>query len=312
MKALITGISGFVGLYLAEYLLDQGDEVLGCEPRGQWSEDAPDRVRQAASLMTWDLSRALPATARRQVIQFSPDCIFHLAAISVPADCGAAEPSPLSLAVNVEGTQSVLDLARSLPSPPRVLVTSSSHVYAPVTQDRPRVDEHAPLGPINAYGTTKLQAEERCLRAARQGLDVVIVRAFQHSGPRQLPKFMLPEWAEQFACPGNEPIRVITLDSYLDLSDVRDVVRAYDLLIKQGGRGIYNVGSGVCTRSGDVFQQLLDLTGRTREVVESRPGLRQHAVADPSRLAADTSWRPRIPLRQTVADTLAYWQSRYA
>ena len=100
------------------------------------------------------------------------------------------------------GRAPVLELAESLASPPRVLVISSAHVYAPVSPDAPMVTEDSPLGPTGAYGVTKLRAEQLCLDAAARGLDVVIVRAFQHGGPRQLPKFMLPEWAEQFAAPG--------------------------------------------------------------------------------------------------------------
>jgi GDP-4-dehydro-6-deoxy-D-mannose reductase len=142
-------------------------------------------------------------------------------------------------------------------------------------------------------------------------LDVVIARAFQHAGPRQLPKFMLPEWAEQFARPGNEPIRVTTLDSHTDLSDVRDVVRAYRLLLATSRTsGIYNVGSGRSTRSGDVFQQLVAMTGRQSGVIERQPGYRQHPIADCTRLKHATGWQPAIPLERTIADTLAYFRQR--
>ena len=214
-------------------------------------------------------------------------------------------------AVNVGGTRAVLVLARSLHPHPRVLVVSSAHVYAPVSPDRPRVTENAPLGPTGAYGVTKLQAEQLCWEAVDGGLEVIVARAFQHAGPRQLPKFMLPEWAVQFVRSDNEPIRVVTLNSYNDLSDVRDIVRAYRMLLDcPHTRGVYNVGSGRNVRSGDVFERLVQLTGRQTGVVEQHPGRRQHPIADCTRIMADTAWSPVIPLDQTLIDTLADFRRR--
>jgi GDP-4-dehydro-6-deoxy-D-mannose reductase len=213
--------------------------------------------------------------------------------------------------VNVDGTRAVIELAMSLSPPPRVLVISSAHVYAPVSRVQPVVSEDAPLGPTGAYGKTKLQAEEVCRQAAQAGADVIVARAFQHAGPRQLPMFMLPEWAEQFAAADAGPIQVVTLDSFVDLSDVRDVVRAYRLLVRcPRARAVYNVGSGRAVRSGDVFQLLERLTGTQREAVQRAPGLRQHPIADVTHLVRDTQWQPEIPLERTVGDTLADFRAR--
>lgn len=311
MKALVIGITGFVGQYLAEHLVAAGDEVMGTSYRDAWSDDLAVGVRDRTPVLEWNLAEPIPPTLLPMARERKIDCIVHLAGISVPGECGGATPSALATRINVGGTHYVLDLARELTPQPRVLVVSSSHVYAPVSAERPRVDETSPLGPQNAYGVTKLQAEEVCREAMADGLDVVIARAFQHAGPRQQPKFMLPEWAEQFARPGDEPIRVTTLDSHNDLSDVRDVVTAYRLLLATPGtRGIYNVGSGRCVRSGDVYQQLVALTGRRTGVVERQPGFRQHPIADCGRLADATGWHPSIPLEQTIADTLAYFCQR--
>ncbi len=311
MRALVTGITGFAGQFLAEHLVAFGDQVLGSTFQDHWSDDISEEIRSDVPLFEWNLAEPISDEARRRVLQFSPDGIYHLAAISVPAECGSEEPSELAHAVNVGGTRAVLELAQSLAAPARVLMISSAHVYAPVPPDHPFVTEEAPLGPRGAYGKSKLEAERICERAAAEGLDVVIVRAFQHSGPRQLPKFMLPEWAQQFAIPGDTPIEVVTLDSHVDLSDVRDVVRAYRLLMaEQVSRSVYNVGSGKSVRSGDVFDQLVRLTGRSTGAVERAPGPRQHPIADISRLARDTHWRPEIPLAQTIADTLADFRGR--
>jgi nucleoside-diphosphate-sugar epimerase len=311
VKALITGITGFAGQYLAQHLVDCGDEVCGSTYLESWNRDVTEAVRQNVPLVEWNLAEPVPPSVRRQVCAWAPDWIFHLAAISVPGECGGAEPSPLAVAVNVDGTRRMLELARTLQPRPRVLVISSAHVYAPVSPDSPRVAEDAPLGPTGAYGVTKLRCEELCRKAVDDGLDVIVARAFQHAGPRQLAKFMLPEWIEQFARPGCDPIRVVTLDSYNDLSDVRDIVRAYrELLAQTRTRGTYNVGSGRSVRSGDVFQQLVQLTGRQCGAVELSPGRRQHPIADISRIQADTPWSPRIPLHQTLVDTLAYFQAQ--
>lgn len=311
-RTLITGAAGFVGSFLAEYLLDCGDAVLGCSPDGKWEKSSPEELYDRVDLVAWDLggSNGPPVAARRQIEAFRPDCIYHLAALSVPKDCGEVEPAPRAAAVNVAGTRQVLELAASLPSRPRVLFTSSSHVYAPVPPELPKIDETAPLGPVRAYGRTKLAAETEVRRAIdRLGCDVVIARGFQHTGPRQNPRMMLPEWTRQFALGGPEPVEVYNLDTGIDLTDVRDVVRAYRLLMQRGLRGeVYNVGSGTNCRNGRVMELLHHLADPQRPVVELRPGRRQDAIADVTRLVKCTGWCATIALEATVADTFAWWQ----
>ncbi|MHC4406391.1 MAG: NAD-dependent epimerase/dehydratase family protein [Planctomycetota bacterium] len=310
-RALITGVSGFVGGFLAEHLLESGDAVLGCSPDGAWEEAAPPSLSGRVELIAWDLGRSdrLDTEARRRIEQFRPDALYHLAAVSIPEDCGNRRPTARATAVNVEGTRRVLELAASLASPPRVLFTSTSHVYAPVGRGRPQVDENAPLGPMGAYGRTKLAAEEEVRRAvAEAGCHAVVARSFQHTGPRQSPRMMLPQWAEQFARGGTEPVSVYTLNARIDLTDVRDVVRAYRLLMEHGRPGeTCNVGSGACLRTGDVFEMLRQMADPQRPVVETHPGEKQDPIADPARLTGLTGWQPKIPLEQTVADTLAWW-----
>ncbi len=310
-RSLITGVSGFVGGHLAELLLEQGDQVVGCSPNGSWEADSPEQVRARVELFGWEFAQpgTLDADAKRLLVRFAPQVIYHLAAVSVPERCGLKEPSPVAVMVNVEGTRQVLELAAELEPSPLVIFVSSSHVYAPVSPARPRVDETAPLGPESAYGHTKLAAERLVRRAVRKGLRAIVVRAFHHSGPRQRPPMMLPQWARQFAAGGTEPVQVYTLDAWLDLCDVRDVVRAYRLLAERGEPGtVYNVGSGVNRRSGDILDALRRLADPQRRVVETRPGRHQEPVADISRLVAATGWHPTIPLEQTLADTLDWWR----
>jgi GDP-4-dehydro-6-deoxy-D-mannose reductase len=313
-RALITGISGFIGGHLAEHLLASGDAVLGCTSRGAWRRDSPAAVAQRVELAAFDIARddGLAADARRAIERFRPTCIYHLAALSVPQDCGEAEPSPAATAVNVDGTRRVLELAAGLPSRPRLLFVSSSHVYAPVLPAASRVAETAPLGPDRGYGRSKLAAENVVRRAGCDyGADAVIVRAFQNAGPRMDARLMLSQWSRQFLAGGSRPVEVYTRDAHIDLSDVRDVVRAYRLVAECGRAGeIYNVGSGTSRTSGAIFDLLRRLAGPGRAVVETRPGFKQGPIADISRLAARTGWAPAIPIEQTVADTWAWWQAQ--
>ena len=315
-RALITGASGFVGGFLAEHLMENGQAVLGCSPDGQWCDESTESLAGRVELVAWDMAtpNGLSEEACRLIERFRPDALYHLAAISVPEDCGASAPAPLAESINVGGTRQVLELAGRLPSRPRVLLVSTSHVYAPAAYEASPLDENTPLGPNRGYGRTKLAAEDEVRRAVRQGIcDAVIVRAFQHTGPCQNARMMLPQWARQFAAGGSEPVEVYTRDAHIDLTDVRDVVHAYRLLMEQGHSGeVYNVGSGVSRRSGDLLDMLRELADPRRTVVELRPGFKQDPIADISRLAKLTGWRPEIPPRQTVADTLAYWRAKLA
>jgi GDP-4-dehydro-6-deoxy-D-mannose reductase len=243
--------------------------------------------------------------------QFAPDVIYHLAALAVPDDCGADWPTPQAGMINIGGTSRIVEMACALPRPPRVLFISTSHVYAPVTFDHCFVDENAPLDPRAGYGASKLAAEDLVQRASRErGIEVVVARAFQHTGPRQAERLMLPSWSSQFVA-GFNPVQVYSRDTYIDLTDVRDVVRAYRLLAERGKSGlVYNVGSGRRVRTGDVFDELHRQADTSRRWVELRPGAKQNWIADNRRLVECTGWRPEISLKQTVADTLGWWRQR--
>ena len=150
------------------------------------------------------------------------------------------------------------------------------------------------VGPTTAYGKTKLAAEEEARRAVGRGVDVVIARAFQHTGPRQNLPMMLPEWARQVAASGEAPIEVQTCDASIDLSDVRDVVRAYRLLLEKGITGeSYNIGSGIPRRTSDVLRLLLEAAGMSgRAVSERNPGRKFDPIADTCQLRGLTGWQP--------------------
>lgn len=292
--------------------MSTGWEVAGTAPPESWDDFSAPALVDKIFFIPWDLhvSSSLPTEVFAAVRSFRPTAIFHLAAISVPEKCGKDEPTPQAWQVNVEGTRQVLELAARLSPVPTVLVVSSSHVYGDVSADRPVVDEESPVAPRTAYGKTKKAAEDLALRASREGLPVVVVRAFHHSGPRQRPPMLLPQWASQFADPSTKEVLVYSLDVWLDLSDVRDVVRAYKLLALSGQKGVFNVGSGKAVSTREIFEGLKTVSGRSLPVREIRPGKRHEPVANIARIQRETGWQPEIPLHRTLADTLAWWQGR--
>jgi GDP-4-dehydro-6-deoxy-D-mannose reductase len=289
-------VGGFAGTHLARHLAEQGDAVLGVE---RTPREGP------VSVLAWDVAADPPPPVVEEIRRFAPDVVYHLAAVSLPDQC-SRDPA-LAWSVNRDGTRRVADLCEALATKPRLVFISSSHVYGAPSGDEVSLSEEAPLSPRGIYGQTKAAAEEVVRTAAGRGLDVVIVRAFNHTGPGQLPPLVVPEWIEKYRQHGPELIEVRTLDAWFDLSDVRDVVRAYRLLAQSGRAGeTVNVGSGTAVRTGDMLRLIQDRLdpGRSRRVVETYPGLRRDGVACVDRLRERTGWQPMIPLRQSIDDAI--------
>jgi|GEM_PF-199476 len=262
-------------------------------------------------LVLWDVTEPVPGVVLDRIAAFEPDVIFHLAAESIPSKCslpGQSTPTAEAWSANVGSVSNVLALAEGLPRRPKVVILSSSQVYAPAAPDAGPLHEDFPVAPVNGYGKTKLAAEHEALRAVDGGLQVVIARAFNHSGPGQWPPLMLPEWCEQLAS-GSASLRIQSADSWVDLTDVRDTVRAYRLLAERGVSGTaYNIGSGVSRRPGDILKVLLELAG-PRQVIETNARTIHGPVADTSRLQKTTGWKPEISLQEMLTDTLAWWRT---
>jgi GDP-4-dehydro-6-deoxy-D-mannose reductase len=310
LRAFITGITGFAGTHLAEHLVASGDKVAGCSRSGHWQPDRLPDTPESVELLTWDIAGDVPESLRRRLASLQPDWIFHLAAVSIPRECGLRDPTGRAWNINVHGTRRVLDLAASLPGPPRVILVSSSHVYAPVAPESLVVHEGARCDPAGAYGRTKLAAEGEMLRAkAVNGIDGIVARTFLHAGPRQDPRLMLSHWCRQMVDDHLDTVSVLNLDSRFDMSDVRDIARAYRLLALRGKAETYNVGSGVCRHSGEIYKLLRSVAGCEKALVETAPGVRYQPVADIRRLEQDTDWRPEVDLKTTLRDSLAYWRA---
>jgi GDP-4-dehydro-6-deoxy-D-mannose reductase len=302
---LVTGASGFAGSHLVELLSQRG-------PVTAWARSEPPSA--IASLATWQRVDLLDRDAVQSAIRaLRPTAVYHCAGSPHVAESWHDTTTPL--ANNVMATHHVLEALGSARCAARVLVTGSATVYAAATA--PIGEEH-PVRPGSPYAVTKLAQEQLALRAiVEDGVEVIATRSFNHTGPRQKPQFAAPSFARQVAMIERgeiEPvIKVGNLDVQRDLTDVRDVARAYAALMEKGASGaIYNVASGTARP----MRAILDgLVGRARVKVriETDPGrLRPNdmplIVGDPSRLRAATGWSPQITFDQMLDDLLDYWR----
>jgi GDP-4-dehydro-6-deoxy-D-mannose reductase len=303
---LVTGAAGFAGGHLLE-LLAGGADIVGWS-RSQPRAEIAMRARwQSVDLLDRDRVRAAVRDLR-------PRAVYHCAGLPYVAE--SWNDSAGSLETNAVGTHHLLDALRRAGSPCRVLVVGSATVYAasaaPLTED-------SPLAPSSPYGRSKLAQELIGLRACvEDGIEVIATRTFNHTGPRQTPQFVSPSIARQIALierGAAEPvIKVGNLDAQRDLTDVRDVVRAYAALMNDGTAGqVYNVASGVAYAIRFLLEGLLT-RARTPVRVEIDPArLRAHdasvVVGDTTRLKEATGWVPAIPFEQMLDDLLDHWRS---
>jgi GDP-4-dehydro-6-deoxy-D-mannose reductase len=289
MRAAITGARGFVGRHLAHHLDALGVEVASLDVDDLEPIDITDR----------------DAVARR-IATLAPDVVYHLAARS---HVGASwDDGDLLTAVNVDGTRAVADACVAA-GVGRVLVVGSSEEYGAVDPDELPVTEATPLRPLTPYGTSKVEAEAAALDVHRtQGLAVVCVRAFNHTGPGQSPAFLVPGLAARVAAAERDGLDEIALgngDPVRDFSDVRDVVRAYALLAEHGIAGeVYNVCSGRGVRVGDLAARLVSRAAQPLRVVTDADLVRAVdvpvLVGDPAKLVAATGWTPEHDLDDTL------------
>lgn len=293
-RALVTGADGFVGPYLAWHLRELGVSVWGGSLSG-----APHADFEAVRLDVTDRARV-----QEVVGDVAPDEIYHLAALSQPT----LDDERAYYDVNLHGTLHVLAAARAVGA--RVLVVSSAYVYGARAG---AIAEDAPLRPMNPYGASKAAAEMAAVAAAAGGVHATIARPFNHSGPGQPPAFFVPTLIQQLAAIRDgraEPeLRLGNLDAVRDLSDVRDVVLAYPLLLRHGRPGeAYNVGRGEGVAMREVVRLALALLDADVRVVTDparvRPNDLPALVADVRKLRATVDWRPGIGLEGMLKDML--------
>jgi GDP-4-dehydro-6-deoxy-D-mannose reductase len=315
MRSLITGVGGFAGQHLAAWLLGHGEAVWGVA-RGEvrWHVDAAQRAGRF-ELLTADLTREADAT--RAVEAAAPNRIYHLAAQS---SVGESFVDPLGILQNNVGSLvHLLEAVRSVVPRARVLVVSSSKVYGRTSREA-AIDEGVELRPESPYAVSKAAVDLFAYQyRAAYGLDVVRVRPFNHIGPGQSERFVASNFARQIAEieRGDRPpvIEVGNLDARRDFTDVRDIVRAYELALLKGESGaVYNIGRGSAVSIQQLLETMLRLSRVTIEIRVDPTRLRQIdaplQVCDARRFRERTHWEARIPIDQTLEDILDYWRAR--
>lgn len=313
MKALIIGGAGFVGSYLIDHLLnDCGWSVAVTKLEHETIEE-----REDISIFNLDI---LDKNAINKLLEYvRPDYIFHLAAQS-SVSLSWKNPS-LTIDVNIKGSVNVLDAIRELDYKPRVLLIGSGEEYGHILPDETPIAETNPTRPGNIYAATKAcQNMIGKIYADAYQMDVIMVRAFNHIGPKQSPMFVVADFCKQVAEIEKglrEPvIKVGNLSAKRDFTDVRDVVRAYSLLIQKGIAGeTYNVGSGKAITIEEILNTILSFTKAKISVQIDSNRLRPVDVplieANINKLIECTEWKPKILLNKTIEYTLDYWRNLY-
>ncbi len=297
MKLLVTGADGFVGRHLVRRLLADGHAVLGGRRLVGGLEPAWDPTLSAARWIPLELTdpRSVAAAA-----DHGADAVVHLAAVSSTAEAlGAPEEAWNVNAVGAVRLLRALAERRAAVADPVVLLVSSAEVYG-AGEPRPR-QESDPLAPLAPYAASKAAAELAGLEAWRRtGLRVIIARPFQHTGPGQTTRFVLPAFVERLRCArtsGATTVPTGNLAPVRDFLDVRDVVAAYLLLLERGVPGeTYNVARGEGVPLGELFARLARLLGVRADPVADPALVRRtdipHLVGDPARLRRATGWAP--------------------
>jgi GDP-4-dehydro-6-deoxy-D-mannose reductase len=316
MRTLVTGVTGFAGGYLAEALLARGEvELYGLSRSGEapavW-RGLERRVR----LIRCELTDG--DAVERLLRDVRPQRIYHLA--GYPHVGQSFQEPDAAWAGNLTATRRLYEAVTRWGGRPRILFIGSGLVYGPGATPDEAQDERCLLRPSSPYAASKAAADLVSYQfACNPGLDIVRARPFNHVGPRQSPQFAIPHFAKQLAAVdrGLSPpvLQTGNLSPRRDLTDVRDMVDAYVLLMEKGRTGeAYNVGSGQTVSMQSVVDRLLALSGLRVEVRPSAELVRaaEQAVAraDAAKVRRETGWSPRYSLDQTLADTLEYWRAQ--
>lgn len=323
MRALITGLGGFVASHLVEYLLQHTDwDVVGTM---RWTDPLDnlsgvgDRINQRdrVRIVNADLTDAW--STARAVRDCVPDYVFHLAGQSYPQTSFTAASETIN--VNVNGTLNVLEAVRQFAPYATVHVCSSSEVYGKVPQERLPISEDCAFHPASPYAISKVGADLLGQHYAKAyDLHVMVTRMFTHTGPRRGDVFAESSFAKQIAMIEagmiGPSIKVGNLLSMRTIADVRDAVAAYHTLLTVNPTAgeVYNIGGDHSCTVGDMLNYLISISGVECCVETDQERLRpidaDNQVPNCSKFKSHTGWEPTIPFTQTMHDLLEYWRDR--
>ena len=312
-RALVTGIGGFVGSHLADFLLARGYDVFGTILRGESLRNI-EQVSDRIEVFECDLRDSL---GLEQVLERTcPEEIYHLAAVShVPTSFSRPR---LTFQVNIIGTLNLLEAVREQRLRPRILCAGSASEYGVVPSDTLPITEEVRLCPVDPYGVSKAGANLLAYQYFRaHGMHILRTRSFNLIGPRQSPDFAVSSFARQIAvaenCDSSRLLRVGDLAPERDLTDVRDAVAAYWMLVQEGEPGeVYNVCSGQGFTMADVLDRLVGQSRVDVTVVSDTAKMRTTEiptlVGDNTKLRHQTGWMPKFVLDETLSSILEYWR----
>lgn len=315
-KVLITGVTGFAGSYLAELICKKNTHKV-------FGTYISDESLRNVSFFTDSLQLSkIDLTEREQVFgliaEIKPDFVYHLAALASPGDSfkKPTETITNNVAVQVNIFEALKE-AKLFDT--KILVTSSADVYGAVSPKDLPIDENTSFHPTNPYAVSKITQDYLALQYfISYKMPIVRVRPFNHIGPRQSPSFVVASFAKKIAeiekIGKDATLSVGNIETKRDFTDVRDMVRAYELALEKGEAGdVYNIGSGKSYKISEILQKLLSLSkvNITIDVDTSllRPSETLNLVCDSTKFREQTGWKPELQLDQTLKETLDYWRA---
>jgi len=315
-RVLITGITGFVGSHLSELMLKKNLEVYGIE-RWRSKTENVEHIKDKLKLIEADMRDA--HSIEKVIREVEPDYIFHLAAQSfVPMSWNAPADT---MTTNVIGTINLFEAVRKSKNEPKIQVAGSSEEYGFVRPNELPIKETSQLRPLSPYGVSKVAQDRLSYQYHKSyGLNIVITRAFNHTGPRRGEVFVTSNFSKQVAQiekgVQKPVIKVGNLNAKRDFSDVRDVVRAYWLALQKCKFGeVYNICSGKSRTIKSVLDIVLNLSKAKNIKIEKDPSRMRPSDVEVlqgnfAKFNKATGWKPKIPFEKTMEDLLNYWRER--
>ena len=327
-RALISGVSGFVGSHLAEYLLEHTDwTIIGMMRWRSPLDNLGEVIKHSGGRVHFCYGDLTDSESLKRVVEFAaPDYVFHLAAQSFPGTSFSAPASTID--VNTIGTVRLLEALKGFVPHALIHVCSSSEVYGRVSKDKLPIKEDCGFHPASPYAISKAGADLVAQHYAQAfdprlsgPMNILTTRMFTHTGPRRGDVFAESSFAKQIAmCEAGLADRVLhgNLDSLRTVADVRDAVRAYHMLLTVNPvRGaVYNIGGNHTCTVGQILDDLICLAHckirKELDPTRIRPLDADLQVPDCTKFKGATGWQAEIPYERTLRDLLAYWRSRIA
>lgn len=307
-KALITGVAGFAGSHLSQYLISQNINVTGFFHPKHPIQNI-DVLKGKVNLVACNVLQK--KDIEEKIKKIKPDYVFHLAAFSSPSQ--SFNNPKETLKNNIFGQVNLLEALVKIKSKTKILIIGSADEYGEVPKEHLPIKEVSPLSPASPYGVSKVAQDLLGYQFyLNYNLNIVRVRPFNHIGPRQAPIFVVSSFASQIANlekNGGGIMKVGNLASSRDFTDVRDMVKAYLLAVEIGKRGdVYNIGSGHPVKIGQILKIMLAQSSAKIKVQEDPQLLRPTEIfyCDYSKFKKQTNWQPKIPLETTLSDTINY------